>query len=103
MNKDQKKLIAKLIQRNEASYNLFKLGEECQELGLAITQYRMKPEKVDYQKIIDEIGDVEIRIKMIKEAYKQIDPTYLKLVNDRVNFKLGKYQEYLNEDKYKNI
>ncbi len=103
MNKEQKKLITKLVERNEANYNLEKLGEECQELGLVISQFRLKPEKVAFQEIIDEIGDVEIRIKMIKANMKNTDPELYAAVQERVKFKLDKYQEYLDQNTYKNI
>jgi NTP pyrophosphatase (non-canonical NTP hydrolase) len=100
MNKEQKELLDKLIGRNEQNYNLTKLGEECQKLGLVITQFILKPEKVDFQKVIDEIGDVEIRVKMMRKA---LGPELRERLDERIAFKLSKYQEYLDENKYKNI
>jgi len=46
-----KKLIEQVAKRNTREYNLHKASEEMQELGLVLTQYLLKPEKVDEQEI----------------------------------------------------
>lgn len=83
--------------RNGRQYNLHKASEECQELGLVLNQYILKPEKVDPQEIIDEIGDVKIRLAILEKMFPADK------IEERVNYKLSKYREYLDHEKYKNI
>ena len=46
-----------------------KLAEECMELALIITQQLNKP-KMDFEDdIIDEIGDVKWRLKLVEKYY----------------------------------
>lgn len=90
-----KKLIKKLSKSNEYEYNLLKSSEELQELSLALTQFVNKPNKVDKQEIIDEIGDVTIRLKILKELFDK------KAINKRIKYKISKFKSYIKEDKYK--
>jgi len=58
-----------LIQNNDYTYNLLKTAEELQELSLVLTQLALKEEKVDIQEVIDEIGDVKIRLKVLNHFF----------------------------------
>ncbi len=95
MNNDE--IIQYLADNNGRQYNLHKASEECQELGLVLNQYLLKPQKVEEQEIIDEIGDVIIRLEILKKMFS------MDKINERVNYKLSKYQEYLDHKKYQNI
>jgi len=90
-----KKIIKKLSQSNEYEYNLLKASEELQELSLALTQLVNKPNKVDTQEIIDELGDVTIRLKILKELFDK------EAVKKRIKYKISKFKSYIKNDKYK--
>lgn len=97
MNEHHKVLIQELVNYNNENYNLHKACEELQELSLVLTQFMLKPDKVDIQEIVDEIGDVEIRIEFLKNIFNRKD------IQDRVDFKLKKFEEYMTKKMYKNI
>jgi NTP pyrophosphatase (non-canonical NTP hydrolase) len=86
-----------LVKNNGFEYNLSKASEELQELSLVLTQKLNKPHRVDNQEIIDEIGDVIIRIEILKKIY-DIDK-----INERVAYKLSKFASYVDNKKYKKI
>ena len=92
-----KELIKQIAQRNTKEYNLHKASEEMQELGLVLTQYLVKPDKVDEQEIIDEIGDVIIRLHILKTIFPK------EKIKERIKQKLNKYAEYIENNTYKNI
>lgn len=95
MNNEE--IIQYLADNNGSRYNLHKASEECQELGLVLNQFLLKPQKVQEQEIIDEIGDVIIRLEILKKMYP------MDKITERVNYKLSKYQEYIDHEKYANI
>jgi len=97
MNEHDKNLIQELVDYNNDNYNLHKACEELQELSLVLTQFMLKPDKVDIQEIVDEIGDVEIRIEFLKNIFNRKD------IQKRVDFKLKKFEEYMTKKMYKNI
>ena len=70
-----KELIKYLVENNDYKYNLLKTAEELKELSLILTQMALKKEKVDKQEVIDEIGDVKIRLKVIQHFFsrKKVD------------------------------
>ncbi len=47
MNEHHKVLIQELVNYNNNEYNLHKASEELQELSLVLTQFMLKPDKVD--------------------------------------------------------
>lgn len=94
---NQEQIIQHLFEKNGKQYNLHKASEECQELGLVLNQYLLKPNKVDEQEIIDEIGDVIIRLEVLKKMFPQDK------IDERVAYKLSKYQEYIDHEKYDKI
>jgi NTP pyrophosphatase (non-canonical NTP hydrolase) len=95
--KSNEEIIQYLFENNGEQYNLHKASEECQELGLVLNQYILKPTKVDKQEIIDEIGDVMIRLEILKKMFSIED------INKRVDYKLSKYQEYIDHKSYSKI
>lgn len=86
-----------LVKKNGFEYNLSKASEELQELSLALTQKLNKPYKVTDQEIIDEIGDVEIRIAILRKIFNP------EKIDKRISEKLKKFQEYNDSAKYKRI
>lgn len=93
-------LIEKIINYNNlsnANYNLLKSNEELQELALVLQQKVLKPNKVKDQEIIDEIGDVIIRLEILKKLYP------IQEIQKRVDYKLQKFSNYLKEKKHKTI
>jgi hypothetical protein len=92
-----KKLIQQISERNTREYNLSKASEEMQELGLILTQYLNKPDKIDEQKIIDEIGDVAIRLNILKNIFPK------EKIKERIKQKLNKYEEYIKSNTYRDI
>lgn len=92
-----KQLIKQIAERNTREYNLHKASEEMQELGLVLTQYLLKPEKVNEQEIIDEIGDVRIRLHILMQMFSK------EKINERIKQKLNKYEDYIKNNTYTNI
>lgn len=93
----QEEIIDHLFVNNGEKYNLHKASEECQELGLVLNQYLLKPTKVDQQEIIDEIGDVIIRLEILKKMFPADK------IKERIAYKLSKYQEYIDHKLYNQI
>lgn len=90
-------IIDYLHQKNGERYNLHKASEECQELGLVLNQYLLKPGKVNVQEIIDEIGDVMIRLEILKKMFSN------EAIQLRIEKKLSKYKEYIDDERYNQI
>lgn len=99
MNKKQKEIIQKLFEYNTPEYNAAKLAEELQELSLELTKLTTKPllnnERI--QAIIDEIGDVEIRLKIYKKGFNKQD------IRNRIDYKIKKFEVLLENKQYKTI
>ena len=89
-----KELIKYIVENNDYKYNLLKAAEELNELSTILLQYVNKDNKIDKQKIIEEIGDSIIRIKVLKKLFNK------KKINSRINFKLNKLKSYIKENKY---
>ena len=87
-------LINHLVQKNDYKYNLLKTAEELQELSLVLTQMALKENKVDKQEVIDEIGDVKIRLRVLEHFFSR------KRVQKRIEFKMKKLKEYVLKNKY---
>ncbi len=85
----------KLAETNSREYNLLKAAEELNELSLVLIQLVNKPNKVKEQEVIDEIGDVCIRIKVLKHLFNR------QSISKRILFKTNNFKRYLEEDKYK--
>ena len=92
-----KEVINHLTETNDYTYNLLKASEELSELSLVLLQLVNKPNKVDVQEVIDEIGDVKIRMKILSKLFNKEE------IKKRYNFKLRKFNSYIEEGKYKGI
>jgi hypothetical protein len=86
-----------LLNVNDRDYTISKTIEELLELALILKQKQNKPDLVSDLKIIEEIGDVKIRLKVITEIFSN------ELIKERINFKLKKFYKYITTKKYKNI
>tara|TARA_R110000851_G_scaffold314588_5_gene476709 strand:- start:4696 stop:4989 length:294 start_codon:yes stop_codon:yes gene_type:complete len=84
MVKKQKEIAYKVFDGNTENYNIQKCIEELQELSLVLTQQLNKPNKDYHLDIIDEIGDVKIRIWYLERKYTK------KLIKLRIKNKLKK-------------
>jgi hypothetical protein len=89
-----KELIKHLVETNDSKYNLLKASEELQELALVLTQMALKEERIDKQEVIDEIGDVKIRLKVLDYLFSKKD------VKKRIKYKIDKLKSYIKENKY---
>lgn len=89
-------IINHLVVTNDYKYNLLKTSEELQELALVLTQMALKKDKVNKQKVIDEIGDVKIRMRVLEHFFSR------RRINKRIDFKLCKFKEYIEQNKYLN-
>lgn len=87
-------LINHLVNKNDYKYNLLKTAEELQELSLVLTQMALKENKVNKQEVIDEIGDVKIRLRVLEHFFSR------KRVQKRIEFKMKKLKQYVSENKY---
>ena len=95
LKKRQKEIIEHLFKTNKKEYNLAKAAEELSELSLVLQQKALKPTKVDDQEILDEIGDVIIRLKVLKKMFNK---DKIKL---RITHKLTLFEGYINKGLYK--
>lgn len=93
--KDKDKVLNYMINQNDKTYNILKAAEELQELSLVLIQSLSKG--VEEQEIIDEIGDVKFRVKVLEGYFNK------EKIQERIDKKLKKNLEYLNNKKYKNI
>ena len=91
---NNKQLIKYLVENNDYKYNLLKTAEELNELSTILLQYVNKDNKIDKQKIIEEMGDSIIRIKVLKKLFSK------KKINSRIKFKLKKFKSYIKNNKY---
>ena len=96
MNKGQLEIISKVAHSNTHKYNLLKTTEELLELATILTQQRTKKGKDFTKDIIEEIGDCKIRLAILEELYDK------NKIDERVSYKLSKFQEYLERKEYKN-
>jgi len=86
-----------LLNVNDRNYTINKTIEELLELSLILQQKQNKPDLVSDEKVIEEIGDVKIRMKVLEEIYSK------DAIKDRVLHKLNKFYKYIIIKKYKNI
>lgn len=84
---------------NDKSYNLSKASEEIAELQELVlkTLNKRAPNKPSKQSIIDEIGDVEMRIYILKRDLKITQQE----INERKIYKANKFIGYIKSGDYK--
>lgn len=99
MNKEQKDIINQLVDYNSQQYNFLKCAEELQELSLELIKTATKPNMDEdrHQAIVDEIGDVEIRFKVLKKYFKKED------IQERIDYKVNKFEHLLQTKEYELI
>lgn len=89
-------VIQYMAAKNGPDYNMRKAAEELNELATVLLQKTNK--KIDgdpsEQEIIDEIGDVAIRLEILKTMFPA------EALQARVDKKLKKYQDYIEEQTY---
>lgn len=91
-----KEIINYLVKTNESKFQILKACEELSELNTILLQDITKEgRKTIQQDIIDEIGDVIIRMKILKKIYGK------KKVNKRINLKLQEFKKYIINNEYK--
>lgn len=86
-----------MAKENDPTYNLTKAAEELQELSLALIQRVNKGGKITDKQIIDEIGDVKIRLEVLERVFCK------ESIWARVNKKMLQFQHYINTKKHENI
>lgn len=94
LTKKQKQIITEMLINNGTEFNFSKSSEECQELALALTQKLNKKLKMPDQNIIDEIGDVYIRLKILMKMFPEHK------IQERIDYKLSKFKEYQDHKLY---
>ena len=93
--KKSEDIIKLLSETNNPDYQLLKACEELSELTTALLQYvNKKGTKTTKKDVIDEIGDVKIRIKVLEKTFGE------KAVNKRFNFKINKFKKYFQKKLY---
>lgn len=81
------------------NYNIDKAIEELNELATALMQYKLKNgKKTRLQEVIDEIGDVEIRLEVLK-----LHLSVERNVKLRIKNKERKYLKWIKTKTYKHI
>jgi nucleoside-triphosphatase THEP1 len=93
----RKEIIKLLAETNDKEYNVTKFLEESMELNELLIKRLNKgdgPNTPTDQLIIDEIGDLKIRLAILSIMFDK------KKVKERERFKLEKYDGYLQEGKY---
>lgn len=89
-----------LSKNNNEKFLLAKTCEELTELQEVLLKMMNKidPHKPSKEHLIEEIGDVEIRLQMLKKRFK----IKYSDISGRKLYKANKFIGYLNEGKYKN-
>jgi hypothetical protein len=82
--------------RYNGDHNFKKAIEELMELALVLMQKLNKPiaGAPEEQEIIDEIGDVEIRMEVLKRLFPKDK------IDKRITFKMDKFRNYIETKKY---
>jgi len=95
---NKKKIVYDYLKnKNDPNYNLSKTAEELNELSLILLQKLNKPNFINDQKIIDEIGDVKIRLNVLEKQFLKSK------IKSRINSKINKFYYLIKNKKHKNI
>lgn len=97
MDENSKNILETLAGYNSYEYNLRKCAEEASELSTIILQSLNKPGFIPDNKIIEEIGDLDLRLKILKIMFGKDK------VNERKSNKLKSWQKQLENKRYKEI
>lgn len=91
---ENKKTIEFLCKKNTFIFNKLKTIEECGELITALSQTFTKDAKPNEKQIIDEIGDVYIRLEILSDIYSK--ELVQKRITEKLHDLLIKYEKYTN-------
>lgn len=91
-----------LAKYNKRKYNVMKLLEELSELSevLLKTETKIPEKRPDPQLIIEEIGDVFLRLGIYMEMQDGGTEEIMDKVEERINYKANKLLLYVAEGKY---
>lgn len=98
INENHKVIIDEMSDSNDYYYNLIKTCEELTELQEVLIKKILKKgsaKEPSNQSIIDEIGDVYIRIQVLANLFGKEN------IKTRVFYKLEKFKQYLKDPNYK--
>ena len=98
INENHKVIIDEMSDSNDYYYNLIKTCEELTELQEVLIKKILKKgsaKEPSDQSIIDEIGDVYIRIQVLANLFGKEN------IKTRVFYKLEKFKQYLKDLNYK--
>jgi heterodisulfide reductase subunit B len=89
--------IKQFAHSNTEQYNILKVCEESTETQEKLLKYltKSKEYKPKIEDIVEEIGDLELRLEFLKELWK-----IEKAVQERKVYKLKKLVKYREEGKY---
>ena len=99
-------LIDYIVTTNDKDYNLTKTAEELSELATVLLQYVNKKgskKQPTLTEINEEIGDVMFRLYNLfnpKVGLYRDEEQAEQMLSDRMNFKLSKYLNFVQERKY---
>lgn len=89
-------IVEEVVKNNVLSFTISKTAEECAELGAVLLQAINKKHNFPKQEIIEEIGDVEWRLRILKKQLGIEEE-----VNKRIEYKKEKLRVYLEKGQYK--
>lgn len=99
-DEQQSDVLKHLLKKNSVEYNHLKAVEELAELTEVLIKKVNKmgqAKEPANQEIVDEIGDVLIRLAILNEMYGH------DTVAERIDLKLSKFQSMIDEGKVTNI
>lgn len=94
---EYKELINTLVKTNNSNYNLIKACEELTELQEVLLKKIIKsgsPKEPSDKSIIEEIGDVQIRLDILKKLFGEYE------VEERIIYKINKFISFIENKKY---
>ncbi len=96
LTKKPEDIITKMAETNSWEYNIDKTIEELFELGEVLMKRKLKGSNwgATNKQIIDEVGDVEIRIRVLRKLLGE------ESINSRVEEKLAKFKGFFEQGKY---
>ena len=97
IDQKHKATLDKMIASNDPIYNFNKTIEEATELTEVLIKRIVKeggPKSPSDDSIIEEIGDLYIRLEILSAKFGHTK------VQDRINYKMSKYESYIKDNKY---
>lgn len=103
LTEDQYNELFEAIEANTFDFTVLKLVEELAELQEKLIKFHLKSpaHKPKLKEILDEIGDVEIRIAMFLDKVENDNYDVDEYIQERISKKMMKLHGYFKEGKYK--